>query len=330
MAEEQRLWQSQTPEYLPDFIIGGAMKSGTTSLHAILDAHPDVSIAKEELGFFDMDDMLQHPDFNFYHNEKDIWTTQSMVQHPAILWDWYHSKFKALKKSPSTLLGEDSTSYLASHHAAKRISIQDKPIKLIFILRQPTKRTISNYLHKLKSGRALYSLEDTLRYDPYSIVERSLYPKQLKQFYDFISADRIKVVLFEDLVDDMASCIREVCEFLAIDFDKLDQSVFSTHSNKTKLPKHIGLQIFRNRLLQKTKYYRYSQFLPVQPDLQKNLPWRFKLIDRIHKKINPHKSTFKFNVSSETIRFLDDYFKSEFEGIDHIIGTDVYSKWFKD
>ena len=329
MAEEQCLWESQTPEYLPDFIIGGAMKSGTTSLHAILNAHPDVAMVPDELGFFDMDDLLQHPDFNFYQAEQDVWTRQSMVSHPDLLWEWYHSQFKALGKS-TKLRGEDSTSYLASRHAAERIAIQNKPIKLIFILRHPTKRTISNYLHKLKSGRAIYSLEDTLRNDPFSIVDRSLYPEQLKRFYAHIPLDRIKVVLFEDFIEDKAQCIQEVCKFLAIDFQKLDTSIFNTHSNKTKIPKHIGLQLFRNRLLQNRRHYRYSKFLPIQPVFQKRLPWHFRLIDGMHKRINPHKSTFKFQISSETIRFLDDYFKSEFDGIDSIIGTEVYSKWFKD
>lgn len=329
MEAEHNLWKSKSPEYLPDFIIGGAMKSGTTSLHAILDAHPDVSIIKEELGFFDMDDLLQHPDFNFYNAEKGVWSTQSMTEHPELLWDWYHSNFKDLRLK-SKLVGEDSTSYLSSNNAAQRIALQDKPIKLIFILRHPTKRAVSNYLHKLKSGRALYSLEDTLLYDPYSIIDRSLYHKHLMRFYKHIPADRIKIVLFEDFLQDKKACIKEVCEFLNIEFDKLDKSVFDTHSNKTKTPKHIGVQLFRNRLLKKMSNYRYSKFLPLQPELQKPLPWRYKLIDRLHKRINPHKIDYNFTASPETTRFLNNYFKTEFEGFDELINKKVYSKWFKD
>ena len=52
------LWKAKQLENLPDFIIGGAMKSGTTSLHAILNSHPDISIAHNELGFFDIDSVL--------------------------------------------------------------------------------------------------------------------------------------------------------------------------------------------------------------------------------------------------------------------------------
>lgn len=327
MAAEQNLWKSKYPECLPDFIIGGAMKSGTTSLHAILQAHPDVSIAQEELGFFDMDDMLQHPDFNFYNAEKGVWTSQSMSQHPELLWDWYYSNFKALKTN-SKLVGEDSTSYLSSDNAAKRIGIQDKPIKLIFILRHPTKRTVSNYLHKLKSGRALYSLEDTLRYDPYSIIERSLYHKHLTRFYNHIPKERIKIVLFEEFLQDKEACIKDVCEFLNIEFDKLDKAEFNTHSNKTKVPKYIGLQIFRNRLLKNTRNYRYAGFLPIQPASQKRLPWRYKFIDRLHRTLNPHKTDFNFTASPETVRFLDDFFKSELRDIDTLTKKDIYAKWF--
>ncbi|SDS68819.1 Sulfotransferase domain-containing protein [Formosa sp. Hel1_31_208] len=325
----QNNWTSKHPEYLPDFIIGGAMKSGTTSIHAILDAHPEVAIARDELGFFDIDSMLQHPDFNFYDAKHKVWLRQSMEQHPELLWDWYHSKFKDLKTT-SNCVGEDSTSYLASRIAAKRISMQDKPIKLIFMLRHPTKRVISNYLHKLKSGRAIYSLEETLRYAPNSIIERSLYKEQLEFYYKHIPFDRIKIVLFEDFIQNKEASIKAICDFLNINFDAFDKTVFDTHSNKTKVPKYIGLQLFRNRLLKKTGNYRYSNFLPIQPSFQVRMPLWMRVTDKLHKKINPQSSKYTFEASKDSLRCLDDYFKTELEGIDDLVKKEVYSKWFKD
>ena len=53
----------------PDFVIAGAMKCGTTTLHQMLAQHPDVFMADDELFYFDMDDIAQHPDFLF--NKKD-------------------------------------------------------------------------------------------------------------------------------------------------------------------------------------------------------------------------------------------------------------------
>src|SRR5690606_40288593 len=165
-----------------------------TSLHAILNSHPDISIAHNELGFFDIDSILQHPDFNFYNSKNQTWLKQSMQEEPELLWKWYYSQFEKIENK-GRLIGEDSTTYLCSETAAKRIALQDKAIKLIFILRHPTKRTISNYLHLLKSGRAIYSLEDTLRYNPNSIIRRSMYLEQLEAYYKYIPFDRIKVVL---------------------------------------------------------------------------------------------------------------------------------------
>jgi len=324
-----KYWKSTEPDNLPDFIIGGAMKSGTTSLHAILHSHPDIAIAKNELGFFDIDRILQHSDFNFFNTKNQTWTIQSMPQQHKLLWSWYYSQFTSIKNK-EFLIGEDSTTYLTSETAARRIALQDKPIKLIFILRHPTKRAVSNYLHYLKSGRAMYSLEDTLRYNPNSIIRRSLYKEQLESYYKHIPFDRIKIVLFEDLIAHTESCIKDVCDFLDIDFNKLDKEAFSIHSNKTKTPKYIHLQLLRNRLLRKTANYRYSGFLPIKPSFQNKIPLRYRLIDKLHKTINPLKNDIEFTPSKGTIELLDEFFKTEFHGFDTLVKKEVYSKWFKD
>ena len=120
-------WLLQESKKLPDFIIGGAMKSATTTLHAILHRHPDISIAHEEIGFFDIDNLLEHPDFAFFDAEKNSWHTQFINQSPAKAWEWYLSNFPG----DDMLRGEDSTTYLASPIAAKRIGMQHKNIKMI-------------------------------------------------------------------------------------------------------------------------------------------------------------------------------------------------------
>jgi hypothetical protein len=319
-------WISKTPEALPDFIIGGAMKSGTTTLHAILNQHPAISIAHDELGFFDMDSILQHPDFNFFDSKENLWIAQDIKSNPNLYWDWYHSKFTHLE---GLIKGEDSATYLASSKAAQRIASQKKPIKLIFVLRHPTERAISNYLHALKSGRAIYSLEDTLRYNPYSILTRSLYKEQLSHYYNYIPAERIKVVLFEDLISNTRACISEVCEFIGVDPIKLEDQVFKTHSNKTKLPKSISFQLARNKLFRYYGNYRYSHFLPSSPKFQKPIPVVHKALDKLHKKLNPHRSDHKFTIHESTKALLDDFFRTELIGIDELTKKTIYNKWFK-
>ena len=321
------LWISKHPEDLPDFIIGGAMKSGTTTLHAILNKHPKIKITKNELGFFDIDSILQHPDFNFFDKNKKEWITQSMTCHPEKLWKWYASQFENLK-SEGLLVGEDSTTYLTSRIAAKRIAQQSKPIKMLFVLRHPTKRTISNYLHLLKSGRAIYSLEDTLKYNPQSIIHRSMYLEQLEAYYRQFPADLIKVILFEDLINDRQNCVKEVCEFLKVDFNLFEEADFKVHSNKTLVPKNVSLQLLRNKWMQGSRDYRYSNFLPNQPVFHKKLPLKYRIIDEVHKRVNPKDSSYKFLPNASTMSILDNYFKSELAGIDALTNSDIISKWF--
>ncbi len=74
--------------------------------------------------------------------------------------------------------GEGSSIYLAS-----RIALQNKEIKLNFLLRNPTKRAYSQYYHMLRTGRSTHTFEDTLKYNPVSVLERSLYKDHLEPYY---------------------------------------------------------------------------------------------------------------------------------------------------
>lgn len=326
---EHSKWVSKRPEMLPDFIIGGAMKSGTTTLHSILDQHPKVNLAHNELGFFDIDSIIAHPDFSFFNSQTKEWTTQSMRENSEILWEWYYSNFES-KRTAGGIIGEDSTTYLSSPIAAKRIALQEKPIKMIFILRHPTSRSISNYLHALKSGRAIYNLEDTLRYNPSSILKRSMYKEQLEVYYKYLPFEQIKVVTFEDFISNTKSCVLEVCDFLGIDFSEFKESDLKIHSNKTKIPKNENLQLLRNRMLRYFGDTRYASHLPVCPsEVTSKVSFSHRLVDKIHKKLNPKQSKVKYKSNPETVAYLDAYFETYMEGLNELVNKDITSKWFK-
>lgn len=321
-------WKCTVPEVLPDFIIGGAMKSGTTTLHQVLAKHPKIQFAHEELGFFDMDEWLQHSDYHFYDAAAKTWHSPLLVEHPKALWDWYYSQFP--KRIEGNLMGEDSTTYLASDRVAERLAIQDKRIKVLFILRHPTDRTISNYLHALKSGRAIYNFEDTLKYDPHSILKRSLYLEQLNRYYQVLPKEQIHVVLFEDFLKDRKQVLGDICQFLGISFEDFPVEAFSLHANKTLVPKSVRLQLWRNRLLQKGRDVRYTRFLPDEAVRNQTLSKSYRLIHKVHKKLNPLGSIKSFEVEPSTRHLLDVYFKQTMVGLDDLVGKPILATWFKD
>lgn len=319
-------WIAPNENNLPDFIIGGAMKSGTSTLHQILNAHPAVFIPESEIHFFDIDNILQHSDFNFYNKERKYWATQSMEENPDKLWNWYFDKFHGKE---NFVKGEDSTTYLASKVAARRISAQRKPIKLIFTLRQPTLRAYSNYWHLLRSGRATYTFEDTIRFNPYSVLNRSLYKEQLEYYYSVLPKERIKIVLFENLIDNPKNVVAEISEFLGLDFEDFPDAAFNLHSNKGTIPIYTNLQIKKNKMMRNFGNTRYIRHLPVTPDLPASSPSLFfNIIDRVHTKINPSKKTEIPKINPETKQFLDHYFIRELNGLNELVGEDVLSKWF--
>ncbi|WP_448546882.1 sulfotransferase family protein [Thalassotalea fusca] len=319
-------WQLEGNREAPDFIICGAMKSGTSSIHKMLNLHPQVFIPDQELHYFDLDNILQHPDFNKF--SRNQWCAVAHGQNFERYKSWYLQQFN--NAGPGQLKGEDSTTYLASHNAFSRISRQAKNIKLVVVLRNPTVRAISNYWHLLRSGRAIYNIEDTLMYMPHSIVERSLYCQQIKLMLEFIPKERIKFVVFEKFLADKESVLAEICEFLSIDATKLPDDTYAVHANKSFYPKFMRLQLLKNRLLKRQPSEPYlSRYLEQSEEHAVSGNFKLgKLIEKLHRMVNPLVTKKPVTINANTIKFLEDYFSAELIGIDELIGQQVYDMWF--
>ncbi|MFB6198886.1 MAG: sulfotransferase, partial [Halobacteriaceae archaeon] len=136
---------------VPDFIIGGAMKSGTSSMRWILSSREDVFIPDRELHFFTMGDPIQFTETVKFHPERIRFDLDDEKKT-----EWYKSFFEAAQSDQ--LIGEDSTSYLPSRVAPRRIREFLPDVKLIFMLRDPVERTYSHYRHLLMTGRATKTL----------------------------------------------------------------------------------------------------------------------------------------------------------------------------
>lgn len=327
MKKNTNAWLAPSGTKIPDFIICGAMKSGTSTLHAILNSHPDIFIPEKEVHFFDMDNIVEHPDFNSFTNKQ--WQKNSVENDRKKYWQWYSDNFS--RATANQVVGEDSTTYLASPLAIKRIAAQDKPIKLLIMLRNPTARAYSQYWHMLSSGRASHSFENTLQYNPTSVLNRSLYYSQIVSLLRYIPKEQVKFIIFEEFLQDKSKCLKEVCDFLNVDSDELSQEALGLHANAGLFPKYPRIQWIKNRLHPAGGNGSYGEHF----SHHKNNAWLNKLtwtkiLNKSHRVINPlvHHKPAKMKLATKM--FLNEYFIKELEGLNELLDKNVLSLWFGD
>lgn len=317
-------WIADDGDMLPDFIVGGAMKSGTTTLHEILASHPDVYMPEGELHFFDIDNILEHGDFLRFSGGQ--WISQDMAIDRERFWRWYAERFR--QAGPHQRKGEDSTTYLASSRAARRVAAQPKPIRLIFMLRNPVDRAWSQYWHMVRSGRTWLTFEDVIRREPDTVLRRGLYVEQLRSFYSRIPAERILVISLESLLASPDATLDRVCGHIGVDPGGLGKRVADTHANEGVMPLFPRLQRLKNRLLREAGDMRYRDALPVPltttAALRGPVTW---LLDRAHRILNPLVPSSPPPMRESTRALLVRFFREEMSELDELTGHSITKDW---
>lgn len=180
----------------PNFFIIGAARSGTTSLYAYLDQHPDIFFSPVK-------------EINFFSNPK-IWVKG---------FKWYQNHFDKTKNEQA--VGEASTSYTASpflKEVPQRISDYRPDAKLIYIVRDPISRLISHYMHRVHRGierRPFSEVVKNIEHEP--IAWQGMYNFQLEKFLRFFNRDQILIFSFDDLHKSSQRTVRNIFSFLGVD-----------------------------------------------------------------------------------------------------------------
>lgn len=304
----------------PDFIIGGAPKCGTTTLNRLLNQHPDVGMANEELHFFDADDLLTHKDFFFVARGELIVNDPTSPDGPML--GWYADKFGDLVDFK--LRGEDSTTYLSSEIAPKRVKTMLPDAKVIFLLRDPVARLESQYWHGVINGRIHCSLEKALASHE-NLISGSSYVEGLKRWQSEIGAERILVLLFEDLILDRTATLSRTTEFLGIENILVED--IELWSNRTLYPRWLFLYWQLNRLSPLLVRRRYrTHFSPRsvrRRSFTNKLEWRwFKLLSTAFL-TNEQKPEMR----QKTWDFLSNQLSIRNKGLDQLLERDLESAW---
>ena len=186
------------------------MKAGTSSLRAALSGHPQVAMPLREPRFF-------------------------TSRFPKGM-EWYLGQFAGFSKD--VLWGEKSANYYASLVAPERIKAYSPNAKVIFTLRDPVRRAVSQYYHaRLRSGDDARTLEEDLDSRAYewnyfmSYVYRSQYQKHLALFADHFPGDRTLVLILEEVIQQPDHWLSVAQDFLGVERLPVVQW---PHSNQTR------------------------------------------------------------------------------------------------
>ena len=222
----------KTQERLPDFIIIGAGKSGTTAMLYFLGKHPQIFFPKrKEPNFF----ALEGVDVNSYEFEESkeyhLRSIDSLTE--------YLELFKDAK--PDQVAGENSNQYLYTDQAIANIKKYVPKAKLIALLRHPAERLISRYNHMERENDVPNGGVDAI-FDKNSVwwkrpdlLHEGFYGKHLEKYYEAFDRGQIKVVLYDDFKADNEAVLKDVCNFIGVnpDFD-VDTEIEINKSGKLK------------------------------------------------------------------------------------------------
>lgn len=203
---------------MPNFLIIGAAKAGTTALYEYLKQHPQIYMSHEkEPKFFALEG--EKLDFRGPHDQENINRTAITDI------ETYRKLFQGV--SNEIAIGEASPLYLYSPKAPARIKNYIPDVKLIAILRNPVDRAYSGYMMHLGLGwettsdftQALQEEEMRIRnnWGWGHYVNVGFYYLQLKRYFDTFNPDQIKVYLYDDLKANPIAMLQNIFQFLNVD-----------------------------------------------------------------------------------------------------------------
>jgi len=205
---------SSNSRVLPDFLVIGAMKAGSTTLHQYIINHPNVvPAAIKEVHYFD-----------YYYGSNS----------------WYRSNFpkkvEMQKNGITFLTGEATPQYIFHPLAPKRVFDLIPNVKLIAVLRNPIDRAFSHYNHNVRNGNESLTFEDAIFqrdkqltkehqnllnekecdivfYERYNYLNLGKYAEQLSEWFKFFPKDQFFICKTEDL---SSKTLMQVYDFLGL------------------------------------------------------------------------------------------------------------------
>lgn len=300
---------------MPNFLIIGAPKAGTTSLYAYLKQHPQIYMPPvKEPHFFALDNRgvsFQGPG------------DQTRLASAVHQLETYKNLFTGVKDEIA--IGEASTNYLGSRCAPERIKQLIPEVKLIAVLRNPIDAAYASYLHLMRNGdEFIKDFSVALQAEPERIQknwgwqwryqQRGFYFEALERYFSIFEHRQIKVYLFEDFKDDTDGVLRDIFNFLGV--ESSFKSKTASRHNASAMPKSLLM----NRLLIKPNILRDAAKILFPQAMRQNLYHRVRAWN-----LNNFQ---KPEMSADSRAYLKQVFRGDILKLEGLIERDL-SAWLE-
>ncbi len=294
---------------LPNFLIIGAAKSGTSSLYQYLKQHPQIYMSPiKEPHFFG----LEGETLNFQGSGIENDSITNIEDYCAL--------FQGV--SNETAIGEASNSYLYLPKAPERIKYYIPSARLIAILRNPVDRAYSSFLSLMRADwEPLNDFSQALREEEarirgnwgflYRYQDLGFYYAQLKRYFEIFDSTQIRVYLYDDLKNNPVRVLQDIFKFIGVDEAFVPDT--STKFNISGIPKN---KVLHNFLTGEN---------PIKTVLRPLLPanLRAKLINRYFEK-----GLDKPQLSAEARHQLSNIYREDILKLQDLSQRDL-SEWLK-
>ncbi len=233
---------------VPNFLIIGAHKAGTSSLHRYLQQHPEVFMPTlKEPRFFSFD-----PDESDVEPSPYAWGPRV---HPIKTWNEYLDLFTPVTTEKA--IGEASPCYLNHPRCPTRIKQALPDVRLIVSLRDPVDRAYSGYLMAVRDAGETRPFADIIGEQRTAWHDNLVYYKPCQRYLECFPRGRLKFVRAESLNAQPAKVLKDIFSFLEV--DPAFEADTSTQFNKAGLPRSRGL----HRVLNNRHVSRLRPYIPV-------------------------------------------------------------------
>jgi len=251
---------------MPNFLVIGAAKAGTSALYHYLRQHPEIYMtARKETHFFGYEGIDSHT-----NGPGD-----SVVNAISNLED-YQALFDGV--THEVAIGEASPTYLYLPRASGRIKYYLPDVKLIALLRHPADRAYSAYMHLVRDGRepikdfakAIAEEEKRIRdnWGPlWHYTKGGFYYEQLARYYDLFDCSQIRVYLYDEFNRQPETLLTDVYHFLGVQDDGWLPDL-AVRPNVSGVP--------RSRRFQRLLYRVLVEPNPLKSISQKIIPFRVR------------------------------------------------------